>query len=744
MFWTRITLCLGVLTAVPIPVELRAATTIVVNWGKNASAVAAGHTEEQLDWHDPEAADPTACTHAFAALELQHYLREMTGRGDDFAIASDRAALPADLILVGGPAANAQTRQMAPRLGVDAQQLARMAPEAYRIKSTAVDGRQVLLIAGGGRVGTLYGVYDLLYRLGCRWFAPGPLGEEVPKIDRLGAWDVTERPAFRSRGFLAWEDRGDPEFLLWMARNRLNYWCVEQRQHALMHKLGIRMVAGLHDAEELFLNPAGEYPYAHPRFAASGNKPADPYPVSPLYEGDADRDGKLSYFEAHPEWYALVKGRRVPGIRGMAGTNYCTSNADATAEFMKNYVQSLIEGPYRDAQMVRFWTLDGGAWCECEACRALGIPTDRNLLLVHRLYQEIEKARARGAIRRPIEITFLAYADVLQPPTRPLPAGFNEAMCAATFYPIQRCYVHNFDDPACAPNRRYLRELYGWAADPARHYRGQIAIGEYYNVSVYKCLPLCLMHTMAHDIPVYYRLGARQFDYMHVTTRDWGPRALVNYQMARQLWDVGTDCPVLWDDYFARRYGPAAAPMGRFYASLERMFANVTELKYGLARRLDRGAKDLFPAAGLRYRRQPGVACDGPTLVEMIEHGRQCRRCVEEALGRSLPQRIRERIAEDERSLTYGQRTLDYYDQCVQAFQLDRAGKIDAARRHYAEAVRLAGLLREDRASTATSSSHANAPDAFAATLATGALKTRGPSITVSPGCHSNVGSVGE
>ena len=37
--------------------------------------------------------------------------------------------------------------------------------------------------------------------------------------------------------------------------------------------------------------------------------------------------------------------------------------------------------------------------------------------------------------------------------------------------------------------------------------------------------------------------------------------------------------------------------MRRFYESLEQMLSNVSELKYGLARRLDRGVADLFPDA---------------------------------------------------------------------------------------------------------------------------------------------------
>jgi len=664
-------LCFLLSPALAAMVATAAETTIVVDCGPFVSAAEAAGAEDRVNWLDADLSDDTACTECFAALELQRYLRKMTGRADDFAIAS-REPARGDLVRVGG----ADARANAAKLG----------SEDYRIRSSVVKGRRITSLCGGGRVGTLYAAYDLLYGLGCRWFAPGEVHEEVPNIAGIPDMDVTQKPSFVTRGFLAWENRGNPDFLLWMARNRMNYWCVEQKEHGLMRKLGIRMVCGLHDAEELFLNPT-------------------------------------RYFDAHPEWFALVKGKRVPGIKGMFGTNYCTSNPDATSEFMKNYVQALVDGPYRDADMVRFWTLDVGKWCECDNCKAQGTPTDRNLILVHRLDQEIKKARAAGRIHRPITMTFLAYADVLEPPTRPLPAGFDYDTCAATFYPIRRCYVHNFDASTCPPNTNYLHQLSGWARDPRRHYRGQIAIGEYYNVSVYKCLPICFMHTMAHDIPVYYRTGARHFDYMHVTCRNWGSKALTNYQMARQLWDVRADCKALWQDYFAKRYGPADKPMRSFYESLEAMFSNVTELKYGLARRLERGAADLFPNTQLRYRREPGVTCDGPTLTEILDHGRQCRRLLEQAMAMQLPLRIQQRIAEDERNFTYGERTVAYYDACVQAFAEARAKRFDAARKHYAEAQRLADLLRADTISAKDSSSHASAADALAASLASGALK---------------------
>jgi hypothetical protein len=249
-----------------------------------------------------------------------------------------------------------------------------------------------------------------------------------------------------------------------------------------------------------------------------------------------------------------------------------------------------------------------------------------------------------------------------------------------------------------------------------------MCIGEYYNISGFKCLPICFMHTMANDIPVYHETGARHFHYMHCTTRDWGNKALTNYQMARQLWDVKTDCEALWQDYFGRRYGPASDVMRHFYETLEKMLSNVRPLKYTLARQLERGAQNLFPTSDLQYEPATQHPSDRPTLVEIVGYAKTCRGLIDEAIRIPAPDRFRARIAEDECLFTYGERTVGYYHACVRAFQLARAGKKEEARRHHSEAQRLANLLSQDTTSTQTASSHANAPDALVASRAAGAL----------------------
>ncbi len=131
------------------------------------------------------------------------------------------------------------------------------------VKTTTVEERQVLLVAGGSRVGTLYGAYNLLYRLGCRWFAPGEIQEQLPRISKLGQWDIKEQPSFRNRGYYLWEDRGTPDFLLWMARNRMNYWWVGRSGHPLLHKLGIRLLA-TRDGQRGPMGAAPASPWRHP------------------------------------------------------------------------------------------------------------------------------------------------------------------------------------------------------------------------------------------------------------------------------------------------------------------------------------------------------------------------------------------------------------------------------------------------------------------------------------------------
>lgn len=79
------------------------------------------------------------------------------------------------------------------------------------------DPKRGVGLYGESEVGTSYAVYDLLHRLGCRWFMPTELGEVVPELPSLTVAEMDEKlaPATESRGM--WQ--GGVDFL---RRNRMD------------------------------------------------------------------------------------------------------------------------------------------------------------------------------------------------------------------------------------------------------------------------------------------------------------------------------------------------------------------------------------------------------------------------------------------------------------------------------------------------------------------------------------------
>ncbi|MGD8500242.1 MAG: alpha-glucuronidase family glycosyl hydrolase [Phycisphaerales bacterium] len=333
--------------------------TILVNPGPFGSVEEAAESEEAVDWWGGDLSDGRACTECFAAVELSRFLRTCTALSEvDIRLCPpDRLPSQGDVFVIGSTKSNAL---IASRKLLERRRLER--DESFLLKTIREGNRNIGIIEGKDRVGTLYGVYAYLSELGFRFYGLGKKGTVYPeRISGLPQTiNVVENPSFLTRGFWAWEDRGNKEFFLWMARNRMNFWTAAESDVNFLKKLGLQLTDGGHVIQKYFLDPQAEYPYDHQRFHLDRDKPKDPYAAGDEYTGDTNADGKLTYFEAHPEWYGLRGGKRSPDIRGDFGDNYCTSNPDATKELAKNLIQSLIDGRWCHVDIVSFWMLDGG------------------------------------------------------------------------------------------------------------------------------------------------------------------------------------------------------------------------------------------------------------------------------------------------------------------------------------------------------------------------------------------------
>lgn len=196
-----------------------------------------------------------------AAKELQKYLKKMTGA--ELWLADDASEPEGEYeILVGKT-----NREENGGYSVDREDLG---TDGFEIKWAG----KKLIIAGGEVRGTLYGVYDFLEQLGCRFFSTDT--EVVPSVETL-TLDTTqatkEKPAFEYRD-LFWTCTFDEVI---SAKMRLNGSVISGENG--------RMIS---DAYGNGLEYAGDH-FVHTFH----------YLVPPE-----------EYFEEHPEYYSEIDGKR--------------------------------------------------------------------------------------------------------------------------------------------------------------------------------------------------------------------------------------------------------------------------------------------------------------------------------------------------------------------------------------------------------------------------------------------------
>jgi len=675
--------------------------TIIVNKGKFHSVEEAAVSEEKVNWSDGNLSDDRACTESFAATELAAFLKLCPSlKANDIRYALPKK-MPAegDVFILGSRGSNPLISKKilaeSPDLKTD---------QSLRLYAFRDKGRTITIIEGKDRVGTLYGVYAYLEELGFRFYGLDEQGMVYPeKLTELPQkMDIIQNPSFLSRGFIGLGNRGEKNIFYWMARNRMNYCDESGKDTPFRKKLGMVLARGGHGVQGMFIPPNREYPYNHPKFNGDEHKPKDSYVSSGEYTGDTNNDGKLTYFEAHPEWYSLRKGKRSDNISGYGANNYCTSNKDATKELAKNLVNNLIDGSWKNVDIVNFWMLDVGNWCECDNCKKQGSYTDRLMDIVYVVQKEIQSAQKESRLNRNVLLSTLAYWETIPPPERPLPLDFDYENFSVIFFPIERCYVHAMADPECTEINQFLLEGYqGWAMGSGRHYKGSIMIGEYYNVSSFKMFPIVLSSIMATDIPWYYRTGTRHLNYMHTPTHVWGTWTLNQYLLARLLWNVETDSNDLLDEYFRRYYPSTSATTCNFYKHLERASSNLKAFKhyagkgiYKMRVRLMRDTMEIFPLDHLHYESHHPELNDGPDVVEIVDEMRLARREIDAALLQCSDKTEQARLIDDERRFAYGEAIVYFYYHLVRTALFHRKNETSLAKHEFINVERYASILR--------------------------------------------------
>ena len=360
--------------------------------------------------------------------------------------------------------------------------------EAFSIRTEA----KRLLLVGATDLAVPHAAMRLLETLGCRWFFPAQEWEVVPSVRELSvSIDVTDRPRILSRriayGYGSFRDKGHP-----------------------------RGGSTLDDYNDW----------------ARHNCMASSFTVSTGHAWQAVILGNKQAFADHPEYLALVKGRR-------QGPQLCVSNPEARRLATEWALAFLAKNPGKE--MVSMECSDGHGQCECDECAKLGGIPDRVFGLVNHVAREV-RTKHPGKF-----VGTLAYGEHSEPPSFDLEPNVYVQLTAGF---IEGRYTH--DElldlwPKRCRNLGFYEYFSVWLWDFDRLPGGRVAD----------------ITKVRDSIQRYAKIGGTSF--LAETGNNWGVHGRGMYIANRLLWNPDADVAALLTDFYDRAFGPAAPAMRRYY-----------------------------------------------------------------------------------------------------------------------------------------------------------------------------------
>lgn len=468
----------------------------------------------------------------FAAQELAEYLGKITGQkvttiADTTAIATAKAPL----IILGHHPLNSDLH-----------------PEKMDLEESVISVEENLVRIVGGALppvtdakgivhardrGTLYGVYHFLNSLGVRWYRPEPWGEHVPRLKSISLplGKSTFKPVYKYRNSTS-----------------LYRWYPDQtkEQSAMALQWAVR---------NFISTNAGN--------AQSGGS----YGVQVQHNYGALLS-RFKYFKTHPEYFALINGKRVATAQPCLGSLEVQDiMAAAAVAFAKTTPQ---------LDVISLSPNDGLNYCECNLCRALDDP---NLLaknggearlgnasMTNRVTYVNNLIAARMAKEVPdMKVGWYAYLGTSEVPTKVTFIEPNIYVAPTSMAAAYGDYNKMLDDPTAAGNANFLEILKGWSKMTPLLTREYWSGGCWYG-------PLPMLSMLKDRLTQYrkYRVDG----VINESHPSWGPQTDIHYFLARLMWNPDLDLDRELEEFCKNYYGPAAQPMLEYHRLLDKASLN--------------------------------------------------------------------------------------------------------------------------------------------------------------------------
>ena len=281
-----------------------------------------------------------------------------------------------------------------------------------------------------------------------------------------------------------------------------------------------------------------------------------------------------SLFDSHPEYFALIKGKRT---KGSISVQRCLSNPDVlqlAIEYSANHFEK-----YPDSRFTSLSANDGSGWCECDKCLAMGpTQTHRSFAFANSVAEALEdRYPNRG-------FCVLAYQKTIEPPMD-MKIHRNVVPFIA---PMGHCRVHPIMSDC--PNAVSKREIFsGWGKLCGRFFwYPYLNGGPFTGPGVI---------TMAEEMRFARDQGC-QGGFREHTAAPQANWAMLNWMEVKLQWDVDLDPVKLRRQFIEGYYGQTAADaLERAYDAVETRLRNMSKEKRpdGLYRHNDMRPQYLGP-----------------------------------------------------------------------------------------------------------------------------------------------------
>lgn len=403
--------------------------------------------------------------------------------------------------------------------------------DAFAIRTSG----KTIYVAGNNPLSALYGTYELLERMGVRWFYDSPIGEHVPRKKTLSlpTLNIFQKAVIPQRTFnVCGNSSNFAGTFNWMLRNKMH-----------MEEGAKWQFPRLSTAKYLeYRAERGYRPHVGGHLWASQGIPN-------------------SLFKTHPEYFVLKKGVRTWKGR----VERCYSNKNVQAMAIKYYLNALKKNP--DTRVCVIAHDDSAAFCDCEPCKKMGTYNGKFSIsnYFHKFWKIVLDEVVKSYPDAQIEIfAYWNYRPLPEDPSLRYPYKNAYILYASH----QRCYAHDYHakEPC---NKFFVNEMTSWQK------RGH-KMGLYdYRMDAHNYYAP-LEFVMAEDARVLARMKAVHFRDETITYQ--GARGGIRkefasisnwqnyYVAAKLLWNPAMDENKLLAEAYDLYYGESASEMKKYHA----------------------------------------------------------------------------------------------------------------------------------------------------------------------------------